>query len=174
MAAGDVVLTASGTERAIAWLGVGRVLATPSRRNAATPVIVRKERWPTTFRTATCTSRKGHSLYIDDVLIPVEFWSIIERSSGRSFAGSGDLSRRIATHDILLADGAPPRAIATMAIAGCSRNANAGWSLPVFGAVRDGADWRSCGSTRFGNDCLSVPDRVRHWHHRRCGPCICW
>jgi len=36
LAAGDVVLTASGTERAIAWLGVGRVLATPSRRNAAT------------------------------------------------------------------------------------------------------------------------------------------
>ena len=42
LAAGDTVLTHTGEARPIVWIGVGRVAATRGRRNAATPVILRK------------------------------------------------------------------------------------------------------------------------------------
>ena len=42
LAVGDSVLTAAAGARGIVWIGSGQVLATRGRRNAATPVIVRK------------------------------------------------------------------------------------------------------------------------------------
>ena len=39
---GDMVLTAHSGQRAVRWIGKGKVLATRGRRTAATPVIVRK------------------------------------------------------------------------------------------------------------------------------------
>ena len=42
LSVGDTVLTAKGQAQPIVWIGVGRVLVTPGRRSAATPVIVRR------------------------------------------------------------------------------------------------------------------------------------
>ena len=54
LVAGDTLSTNSGAAQPIVWIGTGRVLATRGRRNAATPVIVRRVRSPTTCRIATC------------------------------------------------------------------------------------------------------------------------
>ena len=55
LAAGDTVVTLSGRRRRrSSGSAQGRVLATRGRRNAATPVIVRKGALATTCRTATC------------------------------------------------------------------------------------------------------------------------
>ena len=93
LAVGDLVLTLRGEARRIVWIGVGRVLATRGRRNAATPVIVRKGALADNVPHRDLRVTKGHALYIDDVLIPVEFLvnhrSIIwddQRAGGRTLS----------------------------------------------------------------------------------------
>ncbi len=73
----------------IAWIGTGRVLATRGRRNAATPVIVRKGALADNVPHRDLRVTKGRSLFIDNVLIPVEFL-VNHRSipAGRSRPGS--------------------------------------------------------------------------------------
>ena len=73
LAVGDLVLTNGGKARPIAWIGAGRVLATSGRRNAATPVIVRKGALADNVPHQDLHVTKGHSLYLDGALIPVEF-----------------------------------------------------------------------------------------------------
>jgi hypothetical protein len=70
---GDMVRTASGQLRAIQWIGAGKVLATRGRRNAATPVIVRKGAIADNVPHRNLRVTKSHGLYIDGVLIPAEF-----------------------------------------------------------------------------------------------------
>jgi hypothetical protein len=57
----------------IVWIGTGRVLAVRGRRNAATPVIVRKGALADNVPYYDLRVTKGHAFYVDDVLIPVEF-----------------------------------------------------------------------------------------------------
>ena len=57
----------------IAWIGTGHALVTRGRRNAATPVIVRKGALADNVPHRDLRITKGHSLYLDGALIPVEF-----------------------------------------------------------------------------------------------------
>ena len=70
---GDTIVTVSGRTRRLCWIGQGRALATRGRRGAATPVIVRKGALADNVPHLDLHITKGHSLYLDGVLIPVEF-----------------------------------------------------------------------------------------------------
>jgi|SRR5271166_316431 len=108
LAVGDMVLTKFGGPKPIVWLGRGRALATRGRRDAATPIIVRRwalgDRMP--HRDLHIT--KGHALYLDNVLIPVE-----ELINHRSIAWDDHAQEiniyhvSLREHDVLLANGAP-------------------------------------------------------------------
>ena len=73
LVAGDTVLTNSGAAQPIVWIGTGCVLATRGRRNAATPVIVKKGAIADNVPYRDLHVTKGHSLFIDGALIPVEY-----------------------------------------------------------------------------------------------------
>jgi hypothetical protein len=70
---GDTVATAHNGPPKVVWVGKGKVLATGGRRSAATPVIVRKGALADNVPHRDLHVTKAHALYIDDVLIPVEF-----------------------------------------------------------------------------------------------------
>jgi hypothetical protein len=70
---GDVVLTDHNGPRLVTWIGEGKVLATRGKRSAATPVIVAAGALGRGVPHRDLRVTKGHSLYLDEVLIPVEF-----------------------------------------------------------------------------------------------------
>jgi hypothetical protein len=108
LAAGDKVLTISGIARRIVWIGVGKVLAPRGRRTAATPVIVRRGALGDSVPCRDLHLTKGHALFIDGVLIPVE--ELINQRSILWDERAQELEIfhiELATHDVLLADGAP-------------------------------------------------------------------
>jgi len=72
LVAGDRVLTLNGKPRRVVWVGTGKVLATGGRCSAATPVIVRNGALADNVPHRDLRVTKGHSLFIDGVLIPVE------------------------------------------------------------------------------------------------------
>jgi Hint domain len=128
---GDEVLTAGGLARPIVWVGIGKVLAMRGRRNAATPVIVRKGALAGNVPCRDLRITKGHSLFIDGVLIPVE-----ELINHRSILWDDQAQEvaifhvELATHDVLIADGAPTESYRDNGNRWLFRNANAGWSRP--------------------------------------------
>ena len=65
LAVGDRVLTAAGDAVPIIWIGAGRVLVTPGRRSAATPVIVRRGALADNVPHRDLRVTKGHSLFLD-------------------------------------------------------------------------------------------------------------
>jgi hypothetical protein len=101
---GEPVLTAHNGPRAITWISRGKVLATRGRRTAATPVIVRKGALADNVPNRDLHVTRAHSLYIDDVLIPVEF--LVNHRTILWDDHSQEVARR-------------PRAIGTTATAGC-------------------------------------------------------
>jgi uncharacterized repeat protein (TIGR03803 family) len=105
---GDTVTTLHGEGRRIAWIGEGRVLAARGHRTAATPVIVRKGALADNVPHRDLHVTKGHSLYIDGALIPVEFLvnhrSILWDDRAQEVAL---YHIELETHDVLLANGAP-------------------------------------------------------------------
>jgi hypothetical protein len=105
---GDMVCTVQGAARPILWLGEGRVLAARGRRSAATPVIVRKGALGPNLPHRDLRVTKGHALLLDGVLIPVEFLvnhrSILWDDRAQEVALH---HIELATHDVLLANGAP-------------------------------------------------------------------
>jgi hypothetical protein len=131
LAAGDPILTHSGKVRRIVWIGVGRVLATPGRRNAATPVIVRAGALADNVPCRDLAVTKGHSFYIDNVLIPVEF--LVNHRSIRWDDRAQEVSTyhiELEAHDVLVADGAPAESYRDDGNRWLFRNANSGWHLP--------------------------------------------
>jgi hypothetical protein len=108
LAVGDRVLTHRGGSRPIVWIGQGKALATRGRRNAATPVIVRKGALADNVPNSDLRITKGHALYLDGVLIPVEFLvnhrSIVWDDRAQEVTV---YHVELAIHDILLANGAP-------------------------------------------------------------------
>jgi hypothetical protein len=131
LAVGDTVVTSSGAPMPITWIGQGRVRATPGRRSAATPIVVRKGALGDNVPFADLRVTKGHSLFIDGVLIPAEFLV-----NHRSIAWD-DRAREVAiyhvelaTHDVLLANGAPAESYRDDGNRWLFRNANSGWNLP--------------------------------------------
>jgi Hint domain len=105
---GQRVLTASGAIRPIVWIGNGRVLAPRGHRGAATPVIVRKDALAPNVPNRDLHVTKAHALYVDNVLIPVEFLVNHRTIAWDDRAQEVELYHiELETHDVLLANGAP-------------------------------------------------------------------
>jgi hypothetical protein len=130
LAIGDRVSTLSGAARPIVWIGKGRVLATRARRNAATPVIVRKNALADNVPHADLRVTKAHAIYIDDVLIPVEFLVNHRSILWDDHAQEVTIYHvELETHDVLLANGAPAESYRDDGNRWLFRNANSGWGL---------------------------------------------
>jgi len=151
LAVGDKVLTHRGEVRRIVWIGIGKVLATRGRRNAATPVIVRKGALADNVPHHDLRVTKGHAFYVDGVLIPVEFLVNHRSIEWDDRAQEVELYHvELETHDVLVANGAPAESYRDDGNRWLFRNANTGWGLPPLepcapvltgGAVVDEA-WR--------------------------------
>ena len=131
LATGDLVTTLRGETRRIVWVGEGRVLATRGRRTAATPVIIRKGALADNVPHRDLRVTKGHSLYIDNVLIPVEF--LVNHRSILWDDRAQDVAIyhiELESHDVLLADGAPAESYRDDGNRWLFRNANSQWTLP--------------------------------------------
>ncbi len=103
-----MVLTLNGAPEPIKWIGNSHVRVTPGRRNAATPVIVHKGALADNVPPRDLRLTKGHSLYLEDVLIPVECLvnhrSIVWDDRTREI----DIYHiELARHAVLIANGAP-------------------------------------------------------------------
>jgi fibronectin-binding autotransporter adhesin len=125
---GDEVLTQRGVARKITWIGAGRVLATRGQRSAATPVIVRKGALAHNVPSRHLRLTKGHSLYLDGVLVPVE-----ELINHRSILWDDRAQEvelyhiELASHDVLVADGAPAESYRDDGNRWLFRNTNKFW-----------------------------------------------
>ena len=131
LAAGDRVTTLSGAVRPITWIGKGRVLATRGQRSAATPVIVRKGALGKNVPHCDLHVTKGHALYLNDVLIPVEF--LVNHRTVYWDDRAQEVSIyhiELETHDVLLANGAPAESYRDDGNRWLFQNANTGWGLP--------------------------------------------
>jgi hypothetical protein len=131
LAVGDRVLTASNVAREICWIGVGRVLATRGRRNAATPVIVARHALGHNVPDRDLHVTKAHGLFLDGALIPVEF--LVNHRSIRWDDRAQEVELyhiELETHDVLLANGAPAESYRDDGNRWLFQNANAGWHLP--------------------------------------------
>ncbi len=131
LAVGDKVLTLNRAARSIAWVGAGQVLATRGRRSAATPVIVRRGALAENVPCRDLHITKGHSLFIDGVLIPVEF--LINHRSILWDDRAQEIQIyhiELETHDVLIANGAPAESYRDDGNRWLFRNTNSGWNLP--------------------------------------------
>jgi aspartate 1-decarboxylase len=151
LAVGDTVMTHRGTARRIVWVGTGKVLATRGRRDAATPVIVHRGALADNVPNRDLRVTKGHSLYIDDVLIPVEFLVNHRSIFWDDNAQEIELYHiELETHDVLVANGAAAESYRDDGNRWLFRNANNGWNLPpqapyapvLTGGVVVDAAWR--------------------------------
>jgi hypothetical protein len=130
LAVGDQVLTASGAVRPIVWIGVGKVLATRGRRGAATPVIVRRSALADNVPHRDLHVTKGHSVYLDGALIPVEFLVNHRSIQWDDHAQVVSLYHiELETHDVLVANGAPLESYRDDGNRWLFQNTNAGWDL---------------------------------------------
>ena len=73
LAVGDRVLTLQGEVRPIVWIGTGRVPASRRASTASDIVMVRKGALDDNVPCRDLRVTKGHSLFIEGVLVPVEF-----------------------------------------------------------------------------------------------------
>jgi fibronectin-binding autotransporter adhesin len=131
LAAGDMVLTSQGHTRPISWAGAGRVLATRGRRTAATPVIVRRGALAPNVPHHDLRVTKGHSFYLDGVLIPVEF--LVNHRSIVWDDRAQEVSVHhieLETHDVLVANGAAAESYRDDGNRWLFQNANTGWDQP--------------------------------------------
>jgi len=103
------------------WIGIGKVLATRGRRNAATPVIVRKGALADNVPHHDLRVTKGHAFYVDGVLIPVEFL-VNHRLSNGTIARRrwNSITSSLRRMTFWWRTVRRQRATATMAIVGCS------------------------------------------------------
>ena len=128
LAVGDLVRTHRGQTKPITWIGKGNGLVTRGRRNAATPVIVRKGALADNVPHHDLHVTKGHSLYLDDVLIPVEFL-VNHRSILWDDRAQEVMVYHIEleNHDVLLANGAPAESYRDDGNRWLFQNANPEW-----------------------------------------------
>jgi len=133
LAVGDMVTTHRGVARRIVWVGTGKVLATQGRRNAATPVIVCQGALADNIPNRDLRVTKGHSLFIDDMLIPVEFLVNHRSIFWDDTAQEVELYHiELDTHDVLMANGAPAESYRDDGNRWLFHNANSGWGLPAL------------------------------------------
>jgi Hint domain len=128
---GDVVLTHLAQPRKIVWIGEGRVLVAGGRRSASNPVIVRKGALADNVPNQDLHVTRAHGIYIDDVLIPVEYLV-----NHRSIVWDDHVREvtiyhvELETHDVLIANGAPAESYRDDGNRWLFQNANSGWHLP--------------------------------------------
>jgi hypothetical protein len=128
LVAGDMVLTAHNGPRRVKWIGRGRVLATRGKRGAATPVIVRKGALADNVPNQDLHVTKAHALYIDNVLIPVEFLVNHKTILWDDRAQEVEIYHvELDSHDVLLANGAPAESYRDDGNRWLFENTNAGW-----------------------------------------------
>jgi hypothetical protein len=128
---GDRILTLAGAARPITWIGTGRVLVSPGKRSAATPIIVRKNALADGAPYHDLRITKGHALFVDDVLIPAEFlinhrtilWDDHKREVEFYHI-------ELETHDVLVANGAAAESYRDDGNRWLFQNANTGWDQP--------------------------------------------
>jgi hypothetical protein len=107
------------------------VLATRGRRTAATPVIVRKGALADNVPNRDLHVTKAHSLYIDDVLLPVEFLVNHRTILWDDRAQEVEIYHvELDSHDVLIANGAPAESYRDDGNRWLFHNASAGWHLP--------------------------------------------
>jgi antigen 43 len=129
---GDVVLTARGVARRVVWVGSGKVMVARGRRSAATPVIVRKGALAENVPHHDLHVTKGHSFYLDDVLIPVEFLINHRTILWNDRAQEVTIYHvELETHDVLLANGAPAESYRDDGNRWLFHNGNSGWDQPA-------------------------------------------
>jgi hypothetical protein len=107
LAIGDLIATLDGSAHPIVWIGKGRSLVTP-KNPGARPVIIRRNALADGVPSRDLYLTKAHSLYLDGVLIPVEFLL-----NGHSVLWD-DHSRvveyyhlELPAHGVIIANGAP-------------------------------------------------------------------
>jgi len=128
---GDRACTLRGEQRSIKWIGSGRALVTRGKRNAATPVIVRKGAIADNVPCRDLRITKGHSLFIDDVLIPAEFLVNHRSILWDDHAQEVTIYHiELESHDVLIANGAPAESYRDDGNRWLFQNANSGWNLP--------------------------------------------
>jgi hypothetical protein len=128
---GDMVLTAHNGPRKVIWVGTGKVLATRGHRSAATPVIVRKDALADNVPYRDLRVTKAHSLYIDDVLIPVEFLVNHKTILWDDHAMEVEIYHvELESHDVLIANGVPAESFRDDGNRWLFQNARSGWDLP--------------------------------------------
>lgn len=129
--AGDLVATAHNGPRPVRWIGHGRVLSAPGRRTAATPVIVCKGALGDNLPHQDLRVTKAHALYVDGVLIPVEFLvnhrSIIWDDRAQALE---IYHVELDSHDVLIANGVPAESYRDDGNRWLFHNANPGWEMP--------------------------------------------
>jgi hypothetical protein len=142
LAIGDNVVTVSGAERPIVWIGTGRARVTPAHRGAATPIFIRKGALADNVPHHDLYVTKGHSLFVDGVLIPAEFLVNHRSILWDDRAGQVEFYHiELATHDVLLADGAPAETYRDDGNRYLFGNGNSAWGQlpkPPYAAVLTG------------------------------------
>jgi hypothetical protein len=128
---GDKVMTLSGKGRPISWIGKGSAASTRGRRTATTPVIVRRGALADNVPTQDLRVTKGHSLYIDDVLIPVEFLINHRNIVWDDHAQNVTIYHiELETRDILIANGAAAESYRDDGNRWLFGNQNSNWDEP--------------------------------------------
>ena len=128
---GDIVLTAHNGPRTVSWVGTGKVLATRGKRGVATPVIVRKDALADNLPHRDLHVTKAHSLYIDGVLIPVEFLVNHKSILWDDRAQEVEIYHiELESHDVVIANGVPAESYRDDGNRWLFQNANEGWHLP--------------------------------------------
>jgi hypothetical protein len=128
---GDTVVTHTGARRRLRWIGTGKALATRGKRGPATPIIVRKSALADNVPYADLRITKGHSLYLDGVLIPAEY--LVNHHSICWDDRAQEVTvfhLELDTHDVLLANGAPAESYRDDGNRWLFQNANSGWDQP--------------------------------------------
>lgn len=130
---GDLVFTWDGRRLPITWIGTGRsILPAGQVRSAATPVIVRKGALADNVPHRDLRLTKGHSLYVDGVLIPVEFLinhhSILWDDAARV---AEVYHVELAAHEVLLAEGAAAESYRDDGNRRLFQNVNPAWDAGV-------------------------------------------
>ena len=131
LAVGDTDLTVSGAAQRIIWIGSGRILVPRGCRSSATPVIVRKGALADDVPSSDLRITKGHSLFIDGVLIPVEHLinhhSIVWDDRAREVEV---FHVELEHHAVLLANGAPAESYRDDGNRWLFHGENTGWAQP--------------------------------------------
>jgi hypothetical protein len=124
-------MTANNGPRKVIWIGTGKVLATKGKRSIETPVIVRKGALADNLPNQDLHITKAHALYLDGVLIPVEFLINHRTIEWDDRAQEVEIYHvELKTHDVLIANGVPAESYRDDGNRWLFRNVNAGWYLP--------------------------------------------